>query len=533
MHRDEVRRSSLRVRLGVVALVFLLIVMTAIGLSALMLRSWTSTIDARVQVRTTADDVAELRLAFSDQETGMRGYQLDGDAVALEPYRDGRAIQRRIVSRLDAREIDIAGFDAQLAAALSAGRTWQEQVAEPVIADPASAPDETIARDRFDAVRNELALLHELVNAELAHLDDEADRAKRVVFTVLFASALIAIASTALAASMFRRWVTVPLAKISDSARRLADDDTTPMPRFDAPELQDVSDAVELLQASLRSARDDAVAALEGIEQSAVLAIQVRSELADEIGEMPDGWAAHTLLVPAEGVVAGDCFDIGLLDAGRLYVVLIDVTGHGASAALNALKAKSQLRAALRSRRGPGPALDWLSSEMLKDGNADLLTAFVGVIELDTGRVRYANAGHPPALMTDGDHVIALDQGGPLIGAFDATWSTAEAVLEPGWTLLVHSDGVTDAVGDDRERFGDERLRSTIDTADPIALLDRVQLEVDRFRRGPRADDITVIAMHRAAPIVVDAGAALADHAIVAAEPGRSATPMQEDTLPT
>jgi sigma-B regulation protein RsbU (phosphoserine phosphatase) len=314
---------------------------------------------------------------------------------------------------------------------------------------------------------------------------------------VLFASALTAIFGTALAATLFRRWVILPLEAIGDAARSLIKDDTHPLPHFESPELQDVSDAVGSLQRSLRSARDDAVAALAGIEQSAVLAIQVRSELADEIGDMPDGWSAHTLLVPAQGVVAGDCFDIGLLDANRLYVVVIDVTGHGAAAALNALKAKSQLRAALRSRLDPGAALDWLSRETLKDDHAELLTAIVLVVELDTGRIRYSSAGHPPGLLTDGEQVRTLDESGPLIGAFAASWPTSIADVPPGWTVLLHTDGITDAIGADRERFGEERLQACMTVVDPVELLDRVHASVDGFRVGARSDDLTAIAIHR------------------------------------
>lgn len=203
------------------------------------------------------------------------------------------------------------------------------------------------------------------------------------------------------------------------------------------------------------------------------------------------------MLVPAEGVVAGDCFDVGLLDATHLYVVVIDVTGHGASSALDALKAKSQLRAALRSRLDPGPAIDWLSREMLKDEHTDLLTASVTVVDLATGEIRYANAGHPPTILTDGVERRELEPTGPLVGAFAATWSTGETVLPRGWTMFVHTDGVTDILGADRERFGSERLYACLDQPEPGALVANVRAALDEFRVGPRPDDCTAIAIHR------------------------------------
>lgn len=477
----------------------MVLVLIAVGMSTLMLRAWDRTLDRRVATRQMANEVSQLRLAFTDQETGLRGYQLSLDPVFLEPYEDGEAVVRALVQRLDARdrELDLAGFDTQLAATVTAADRWSTEFAEPTIADPQAAPAEDVGRVRFDALRSELDELGELVNDELARLDDEAQRVRRNVFVVLFGSAITAIAGTAFAAVLFRRWVIQPLHQVGVAARALAEDDTYPLPTFDSPELQDVSDAVGSLQRSLRSARDEAVAALSGLEQSAVLALQVRNQLADEIGRMPTGWTADSMLVPAEGVVAGDCFDVGLLDANHLYVVVIDVTGHGAASALDALKAKSQLRAAIRSRLDPGPAIDWLSREMLKDEHTDLLTASVTIIDLTDGRIHYANAGHPPALLTDGNEHIELEPTGPLIGAFPATWRTGTAVIPPGWTLFVHTDGLTDTVGAGRERFGERRLQACFDDPDPERMLTCVRQATDEFRVGPRSDDCTAIAIHR------------------------------------
>lgn len=498
MRREPPRRTSLRTRLGIIAVIFLVMVLVAVGLSALMIRQWDRTLDARGEARSAAVDVAELSLSLSDQETGIRGYLLTADETFLDPYYAGATVQADIVARLHERELDLDGFTMLVDRAVDAGERWRTDVADPILTDVDAAPPDDFALERFVEVR---AALDDLDAAVVLHVDDLAERARQIqrsVIGVLFLSAIAAILGTALAASLFRRWVLRPLASIGHAARALSHDDTAPLPHFDAPELQEVSDAVGVLQRSLRSARDDAVAALRGIEQSAVLAIQVRSELADEIGEMPDGWAAHTLLVPAEGVVAGDCFDIGLLDASHLYIVLIDVTGHGASAALNALKAKSQLRAALRARLSPGAALDWLSREMLKDERADLLTASVVVIDLDSGHLAYANAGHPAAILTDGDRSVVLDRSGPLIGAFAATWSTHQAELPTGWTLLAHTDGLTDTIGPERERFGDERLAACLTSADPIELLDRIHDATETFRVGDRSDDLTAIAVRRA-----------------------------------
>jgi sigma-B regulation protein RsbU (phosphoserine phosphatase) len=462
-----------------------------------MLRSWNRTLQQRADIRAVADDVAELQLAYSDQETGLRGFQLEGEASYLEPYREGIAAEQTVTVRLLATSDAIDGLDESVRSAVDRGEAWRRQVAVPTI-EGADIPAAE-AKAAFDDVRAALDALDGLVNAELIDLDEAEREVRRNAFGIILASTFVAIAGTALAASLFRRWVIAPLGQISKAARELADDEAYPIPTFEAPELDDVSTAIGSLQRSLRSARDEAIANYDALEQSAVLAIQVRSELADELGDLPDGWKIKTLLRPAEGLVAGDCFDIGLLDRHRMYVVLIDVTGHGAAAALNALTAKSHLRAALRNRRSPGAAIEWLSQEMLKDDDSNMLTASVLVIDLATGRIRHANAGHPPVLMTNGDEVVAVEQPGPLVGAFEATWPTAEVDLPEGWTILLHTDGITEMLGDDRQRFGDERLHGCLSATEPVELLTNIERAVDDFRAGPQTDDVTAIAIHRIA----------------------------------
>lgn len=488
---------TLRFRLGVVALMFLTMVLIAVGLSGLMLRSWNRTLQQRADIRAVADDVAELQLAYSDQEAGLRGFQLEGEASYLEPYREGIAAEQNVTVRLLATSDAIDGLDESVRSAVDTGDAWRRRVAVPTI-EGADIPAAE-AKAAFDDVRAALDALDSLVNAELIDLDEAEREVRRNAFGIILASTFVAIAGTALAASLFRRWVIAPLGQISTAARELADDEAYPIPTFEAPELDDVSTAIGSLQRSLRSARDEAIANYDALEQSAVLAIQVRSELADELGDLPDGWKIKTLLRPAEGLVAGDCFDIGLLDRHRMYVVLIDVTGHGAAAALNALTAKSHLRAALRNRRSPGAAIEWLSQEMLKDDDTNMLTASVLVIDLATGRTRHANAGHPPVLMTNGEEVVAVEQPGPLVGAFEATWPTAEVDLPEGWTILLHTDGITEMLGDDRQRFGDERLHGCLSVTGPAELLTNIEHAVDDFRVGPQTDDITAIAIHRIA----------------------------------
>jgi CHASE3 domain sensor protein len=501
MARAPSERTSLRRRVGVLGLVFVALVVAAIGLATLMVREWDRAVDDRGELRVAVAEVAQLRLAYSDQETGVRGYTLAQDPSFLEPYNDGVALAQTMRSRLLAHAAtDRSGLDAQLDRVERAAQRWTDDVAQPAIAQPSQPIDEVAARARFDDLRLELRELDSIVARQLVAEMDRTDSVRRDTFVVLIASAIAAFAAIALITVLLRRWITQPLAQIVESARALSSDETQQLPDFDSAELQAVVDAIRNLQSSLARERDRAITAYRALEQSAVLAVHVRSELADELGDPPPGWSVGSALVPADGVVAGDCFDMGLLDQHHLYVVMVDVTGHGPGAALDALKSKSQLRAALRSRVSPGGALNWLSRENRKDARADLLTAVVAVVDIDTGLCQYANAGHPAPYLTDGTEAIPLRQTGPLLGAFDSTWRTETVTIGPGCTLLLYTDGVTEALGDHRQRFGPDRFVDVLrhaDVSDPKRLVADVLAGVASFRVGSRTDDLTLVALHR------------------------------------
>ncbi len=211
-------------------------------------------------------------------------------------------------------------------------------------------------------------------------------------------------------------------------------------------------------------------------------------------------------LQPAEGIVAGDCYDVALLDQDHVYIIMIDVTGHGAGAALSALKAKAQLRAALRSRLGPGPALDFLARQRRPEDEGVYMTVLVAILDLATGVCDYASAGHPPPLINAGPTWLAPT--GPLVGAFSTSWSTERVELPLGSSLMVYTDGVTEAIGPDRQRYGEDRLQAAVagaDDTDAEAIVQHVVGQIDRFCSGTqRSDDTTLLVIRRGLPVAAE-----------------------------
>ncbi len=486
---------------------YLVLFLISSVVAGLTVRSWNQSVEERGVLRLMRDDVGDLRLALSDQESGVNGYMRSGEPEFLDPFNDGLSREAAALERIEAREDLVGGAAADLDAVVAAVGSWRFEGAEPQIAQRQAGATEDpelieLARLRFDEVRLTLEDLESGVSAEVVGAEHRVDRVRRNAVAGLLTAFGAALACTVVAIWLFRRWVTRPLAEISIAARAIAGGQPGVMPTFDTAEFGDVADAIDSMQRSLSDERDRAVRAYEALEQSAVLALQVRSELADERAAAPGGWALASRLRAAEGFVAGDCYETGLLDQRTMYIVVIDVTGHGAKAALSALKAKAQLRSALRTGLSPGDSLGWLAREHHDDAVDDYVTAFVAVVDVANGECRWANAGHPPAMVLADGGVVDLPHSGPLIGPFDSSWSTATVAIPLGGTLVVYTDGLTEAQGEGRSRLGEVRLYEHIETqlgegAGADEIVESLVRMVDEFQVGSQTDDVTIVALTR------------------------------------
>ncbi|MEU9823960.1 PP2C family protein-serine/threonine phosphatase [Micromonospora chersina] len=172
-----------------------------------------------------------------------------------------------------------------------------------------------------------------------------------------------------------------------------------------------------------------------------------------------DTVAVSAILEPCYEV-GGDAFDYAL-DGGRLAVAVLDGVGHGLPATLTTSVALAALRAARRTGGGLAEQVAAVDAALLsqwRDGR--FVTAVLAEVEVDTGLVRYVNAGHPaPVLLRRGRAVRALTGGRrPPLGLNLPGGEPGEARLEPEDRLLLYTDGVTEARDAAGEMFGLPRL---------------------------------------------------------------------------
>ncbi|MBO7377260.1 MAG: PP2C family protein-serine/threonine phosphatase [Clostridia bacterium] len=199
--------------------------------------------------------------------------------------------------------------------------------------------------------------------------------------------------------------------------------------------------------------------------------------------------------------VGGDFYDFFLIDDDHLCVVMADVSGKGVPAARFMMASKIIL--ANNALLGKSPA------QILKDTNATIcqgnreemfVTVWLGILEISTGKLTAANAGHeyPVLKRADGEFELIRDKHGFVIGGMSgAKYTEYELVLERGAKLFLYTDGVPEATDALNNQFGLERMLAALNESKdsaPEDLLKNVKLAVDKFSDGAEQfDDLTML----------------------------------------
>jgi PAS domain S-box-containing protein len=226
--------------------------------------------------------------------------------------------------------------------------------------------------------------------------------------------------------------------------------------------------------------------------------------LPPELPEVP-GWSAAVLYRPAGefNEVGGDFYDLFAGPHGWM-VVIGDVAGQGAEAAARTSLARFTLRTAAELTGDVSAAVSRLNDTLRGQAGMPLCTVVCAELRErgdGTAVVTLASAGHPPPLLVRGHDVVPVGEPGTIAGAFEGEWPAVPVELEPGDLLVLYTDGVTDAMGED-DRFGEHRLQEVLGRLEGGVgeRLAALRAELEAFERGPQRDDTTVLVLEYRGP---------------------------------
>jgi serine phosphatase RsbU (regulator of sigma subunit) len=208
--------------------------------------------------------------------------------------------------------------------------------------------------------------------------------------------------------------------------------------------------------------------------------------------------------------VGGDFYDFIKIedDPHKLCLVIADVTGKGVPAALYMAVARTLIRAETEKGHSAAYVLQRVNELILSDNRSPLfLSALYAILDVDSGVLRYASAGHNPpfCLRRASGDVEELPVHGYLLGAFrDVSFSEEETLLAVGDALVLYTDGVNEARDAEGRFFGEERLKAAVAAAGDCSAEEIVQAivsAVDKFTASvAQADDLTILVAKRAYP---------------------------------
>jgi serine phosphatase RsbU (regulator of sigma subunit)/anti-sigma regulatory factor (Ser/Thr protein kinase) len=218
--------------------------------------------------------------------------------------------------------------------------------------------------------------------------------------------------------------------------------------------------------------------------------------------ELPElrGWQVSAFYRPA-ATVGGDFYDIIELDDGRIMVVEGDVTGHGVPAALVMASTHALLRSTAGITQRPGEVLRRVNELLVPQIPENMfVTCLALVIDLDSGRTQFANAGHNLPYIRRGGEVIRLEARGMPLGLMsDSVYDEIETQIDTDDIVLIYSDGITEQHNTSGEMFGFDRTAALVGEAKTgDDLIDRSVAVLGDFSSGlEQEDDITLVTLHR------------------------------------
>lgn len=309
-----------------------------------------------------------------------------------------------------------------------------------------------------------------------------------------------------------RRQVVAPIQAITREAQRFAQDNVA---QLDVLERIHKRDEIGILARVIGKMETDIVRYVENLttvtaEKERIgaelnVATQIQADMLPRIfPPFPEQeqFDIYATMTPAREV-GGDFYDFFLVDPDHLAVVIADVSGKGVPAALFMVVAKTLIKNHAQAGEEPGRVFELVNNQLCENNEAGMfVTAFLGVLEISTGKFTYVSAGHNPPLVSSGNtgyDWLSGKRNFVLAGMENMRYQQQQITLNPGDSLLLYTDGVTEALDKDGNLYSEDRLyafwnrmnRKGKDLREQLQLLHE---DINTFAAGAeQADDITML----------------------------------------
>lgn len=366
-------------------------------------------------------------------------------------------------------------------------------------------------------IKDENGVMHGYVDVDMSMneiMQIQQDFLLRIIILLVSLAAVLAAAAIYIS----RRMIVRPINRLSEATGsfvRRSQDDSSLERTLTELEHMDTGDEVERLYKSIRQMETDIFNYIDdltyvtaekeriGAELSVAKTIQA-SMLPCIFPPFPERheFDIYATMTPAKEV-GGDFYDFFLIDDDHLAMTIADVSGKGVPAALFMVITKVLLKNSAQSGKPPHEVLEEVNRQLCANNPVDMfVTVWLGILEISTGNLICANAGHefPVLRRAGGEYELIHDKHGFILAGMDGSrYRDYTLQLNAGDRLFVYTDGVPEATNAENELFGTERMVAALNRhmdGSVEALLPAMKAEIDTFvADAPQFDDITMLSV--------------------------------------
>lgn len=344
------------------------------------------------------------------------------------------------------------------------------------------------------------------LTGEVSEKQDGAIR--KMLFTFIMAAAAATLFISFFSAAYTRK-ITNPIRKLTEDVAKIDGGSLDCCIELSTgDEVEDLGNAFNHMTAqiqqyirNLSSAMADKERIRTEIEVASRLQADMLPNAADAFRDRKE-FSLYAIMTPAKGV-GGDFYDFFLLDEDHLALVMADVSGKGVPAALFMVVSRTLLRSCMKKDVPLSRALWEVNNSLCKNNkNSMFVTVWAGVLTISTGMLTFVNAGHCRPLMKSKDGSCDYETEGKgfvLAGMEDTEYVEKHIRLKKGDTMLLYTDGVTEATDPDDSLYGEERLKEFVGALPDLEgkeFLFQVWTDVNRFQKErEQFDDITMLSL--------------------------------------